>query len=61
MVVDQLAQNYVDKLLALKPASLAIVEHCEFNLYKIEQELREKFPDIPIKLSLVSVTDEDCH
>jgi FlaA1/EpsC-like NDP-sugar epimerase len=46
------------QVLALKPVSLAIVENSEFNLYKIEQELRESFPGIPIELGLVSVTDE---
>lgn len=46
------------QVMALKPNSLAIVENCEFNLYKIEQELTQKFSDIPIVLSLVSVTDE---
>lgn len=46
------------QILALKPASLAIVENSEFNLYKIDQELREKFPDTPIELGLISVTDE---
>ena len=46
------------QVLALKPASLAIVENCEFNLYKIEQELNENFPGIPLELQLVSVNDE---
>lgn len=46
------------QVLALKPASLIIVENSEFNLYKIEQELSENFPGIPIELGLVSVTDE---
>ena len=46
------------QIMALRPESLAIVENCEFNLYQIEQELKETFPHIPIKLSLVSITDE---
>lgn len=46
------------QILALGPASLAIVENSEFNLYKIEQELKEQYPAIPLVLSLVSVTDE---
>jgi FlaA1/EpsC-like NDP-sugar epimerase len=46
------------QILALKPASLAIIENSEFNLYTIEQELIEKFPDIPLEMSLISVTDE---
>ena len=46
------------QVLALEPASIAIVENSEFNLYKIDQELRESFLDIPIELALISVTDE---
>ncbi|MDR3442716.1 MAG: nucleoside-diphosphate sugar epimerase/dehydratase [Legionella sp.] len=46
------------QIMALQPASLAIVENSEFNLYQIEQELTEKFPEIPIELCLISVTDE---
>ncbi|MCW8444237.1 polysaccharide biosynthesis protein [Fluoribacter gormanii] len=46
------------QILALKPKSLAIVENSEFNLYQIELELRHSFPDIPLELKLISVTDE---
>ncbi len=46
------------QILALNPASIAIVENSEFNLYQIEQELHAKFPEIPIELALISVTDE---
>ncbi|KTD57894.1 polysaccharide biosynthesis protein [Legionella shakespearei] len=46
------------QVMVLKPQSLIIVESSEYNLYRIEQELREKFPDIAIELCLISVTDE---
>lgn len=46
------------QVMALNPASLAIVENSEFNLYKIEQELRHNFPYIHLELDLISVTDE---
>lgn len=46
------------QILALQPTSLAIVEHSEFNLYQIEQELKEKFPQISLVLGLISVTDQ---
>jgi FlaA1/EpsC-like NDP-sugar epimerase len=46
------------QIMALKPASLAIVESSEFNLYQIEQELHETHLAIPIRLSLASITDE---
>lgn len=46
------------QIMALNPASLAIVENSEFNLYQIDQELRSKFPEIPLELALMCVTDE---
>lgn len=46
------------QIMLLYPASLAIIDSCEFNLYKIEQELLRQFPDIPLTLGLMSVTDE---
>lgn len=46
------------QIMLLYPANLAIVDSCEFNLYKIEQELLQQFPDIPVTLGLMSVTDE---
>ncbi|TAL65338.1 MAG: polysaccharide biosynthesis protein [Legionella sp.] len=46
------------QIMALNPASLAIIENSEYNLYQIEQELQTKFPEIPLHLSLISVTDE---
>ncbi|HFD2271905.1 TPA: polysaccharide biosynthesis protein [Legionella pneumophila] len=46
------------QVMALEPASIAIVENSEFNLYRIEQELLKSFPGIPVELSLISVTDE---
>lgn len=46
------------QILALNPASLAVVENSEFNLYQIAQELEANFPHIPIELALISVTDE---
>ncbi|KTD06223.1 polysaccharide biosynthesis protein [Legionella gratiana] len=46
------------QILALKPQSLVIVDNSEFNLYQIELELKQSFPDIPLELKLVSVTDE---
>ena len=45
------------QVMLLNPASLAIVESSEYNLYQIELELKAKFPNIPIELSLISVTD----
>ncbi len=44
--------------MALQPASLAIIENSEFNLYQIEQELKQQFPEITVELYLISVIDD---
>lgn len=46
------------QIMALNPASLTIIENSEFNLYQIEQELKQKFPEIPLELGLINVSDE---
>lgn len=46
------------QVMALKPQHLLIIDHSEFNLYKIEQELRERYPQISLQLGLVCVTDK---
>jgi FlaA1/EpsC-like NDP-sugar epimerase len=46
------------QVMALKPKNITIVDNSEFNLYQIEQELLGKFPNIPLNLGLVSITDE---
>lgn len=46
------------QIMALNPAKLLIIDNSEFNLYKIEGELLSKFPNIPLELGLISVTDK---
>lgn len=45
------------QIMALKPQKLLILDNSEFNLYKIDMELNEHFPDTIVELALVSVTD----
>ncbi|WED43915.1 polysaccharide biosynthesis protein [Legionella cardiaca] len=45
------------QIMLLNPEKLLIIDNSEFNLYKIELELKQKFPDIPVELGLISVTD----
>lgn len=45
------------QILKLSPESLMIMDNSEYNLYQIEQELRQKFPSISLKIVLLSVTD----
>lgn len=45
------------QILAQEPEKLLIVDSSEYNLYAIDQELRQLRPDAPIELALISVTD----
>lgn len=45
------------QVMALQPASLLIIDNCEFNLYNIQMELQKKFPTISLQIALLSVTD----
>ncbi|KTD20710.1 polysaccharide biosynthesis protein [Legionella londiniensis] len=45
------------QILTLAPGLLIILDNSEYNLYKIDLELRELFPDKRIELALVNVTD----
>jgi FlaA1/EpsC-like NDP-sugar epimerase len=39
------------------PAELTIFEQCEFNLYRIERDLRSRWPELPLRAVLGDVTD----
>jgi FlaA1/EpsC-like NDP-sugar epimerase len=41
----------------LQPARLVLLENCEFNLFRIENELRTSFPDIELHSRLGDVSD----
>lgn len=42
-----------------KPSSLIILEHSEFNLYSIEQEIRRKYPEVQLHCVLGDVKNRD--
>ncbi len=43
------------QLASFKPSKLVLVDHCEFNLYKIEQTLRERYPDLEIRPEICDI------
>ncbi|AHE67454.1 polysaccharide biosynthesis protein [Legionella oakridgensis] len=45
------------QVMQLNPGKLLILDNSEFNLYKIDLELQERFPMVSVELSLASVTD----
>lgn len=46
------------QIMALNPQQLIIIENSEYNLYLIERELRENFPEQALAIALLSVVDE---
>lgn len=45
------------QVMAQNPSQLLILDNSEFNLYKIEMELNEQFPSIPLMVSLTNIVD----
>lgn len=45
----------VRQLAGFNPAKLVLLDHCEFNLYTIERQIRETFPEVPLAVSLCDV------
>ncbi|MEN8207563.1 MAG: nucleoside-diphosphate sugar epimerase/dehydratase, partial [Pseudomonadota bacterium] len=46
------------QVVKLAPSRLVLLENCEYNLFRIENELRENFPDIELHTVLGDVADE---
>ena len=40
-----------------RPAGLILADHGEYNLYQIDRELRQAYPDLALRCRLVDVTD----
>lgn len=45
------------QIVTFSPQRLVITDHSEFHLYKLDKELREKYPDIDIATRIVDVRD----
>ena len=46
------------KIAERHPAKLIVLDNGEFNLYRIDKELRERYPDVTLHCRLVDVYDE---
>ena len=53
-----IGSELVRQIIALKPASITLYDNSEFQLYQIDQEMAETFPDIPRYTVLGDVRDE---
>ncbi|MEM7666580.1 MAG: nucleoside-diphosphate sugar epimerase/dehydratase [Pseudomonadota bacterium] len=45
------------QLAGFTPAKLVLLDHSEFNLYTIERQVREAYPEVPLAISLCDVRD----
>ncbi len=45
------------QLAGFAPAKLVLLDNSEFNLYTIERQVREAFPEVPLAISLCDVRD----
>ncbi|MGE4351794.1 MAG: polysaccharide biosynthesis protein [Bdellovibrionales bacterium] len=52
-----IGSELVRQIAALEPELLIVLDSCEFNLYKIEMELTERFPLVPKRAYLADVRD----
>lgn len=52
-----IGSELVRQIAALGPAHVTLLEMCEFNLYKIELEIRETFPLLSLRACLADVRD----
>lgn len=46
------------QIMRLGPKKLLLIDHSEYNLYQLEQELRASFPEEALEFALISVTDQ---
>ena len=42
-----IGSELVRQISGLRPAELVLIDNCEFNLYTIDMEMSERFPDVP--------------
>lgn len=47
------------QLASLKPSKLILIDHSEYNLYQIDQEVGTSFPDLDYEVQLANVRDRD--
>jgi len=47
------------QIAGLSPASLTIVDACEYNLYMIDHEIRSRHPSLSLRAALADVRDRD--
>src|SRR3546814_14818965 len=54
-----IGSELVRQLAALGPSEIVLLDHAEYNLYAIDMEIRETFPDIPVVPQLCCIRQRD--
>jgi|GEM_PF-55717 len=49
----------VRQLAQFGPSEITLLDHAEHDLYKIDLEMRQKFPELPIRQSICSIRDRN--
>lgn len=52
-----IGSELTNQIARLKPAKLAIIDFCEFNLYSIDRELGQSYPNVVREVALLDVRD----
>lgn len=54
-----IGSELVRQIASYRPGSVVMLDSCEFNLYQIDRELGERFPDLPREAVLCDVRQRD--
>ncbi len=52
-----IGSELVRQISTFKPAEIVLLDHCEFNLYAIEMQVRDKFPEVVCRPELCSIRE----
>jgi FlaA1/EpsC-like NDP-sugar epimerase len=55
-----IGSELVRQIAALDPAEIVLLDHCEFNLYTVDMEMRESFPALRCHPVLCSIRQREC-
>src|SRR3546814_12786167 len=54
-----IGSELVRQLAALGPSEIVLLDHAEYNLYAIDLEMPQKFPDLPVVPQLCCIRQRD--
>lgn len=54
-----IGSELVRQIAAFSPGEIVLLDHCEYNLYAIDMEMREKFPSVTVVPALCCIRQRD--